>query len=341
MNRTKHPHACDLLAFGGLFLDQEFRFVDSIEWEGKGIVELAFREETRGKDLTLSPGGSAANTSIQARRFGMEVRILGKVGTDPYASLLLDGLEAEGINIEGVISSSHYTGTTVILSGRRGDSLEFAMITHNGANEFLEASEIVEPLRPIESELGGTVVFFGDFFAVARLQHELADLFAYLKQHNVTLALDHGRFHRARTPEKVIRHLESAMSLVDIYLPSEMEIQEFSGRRTLDEALTAVFDAYPLKVVAVKMGAKGCRIRTRRDDVTVPAFPVTEGVSSLGAGDAFNAAFLHQFANNPNDLVAVGRMANATGRLKIISGQYPTKARVMTFLEKEEKRTQP
>jgi len=339
VKQRKDSEEFDLLAFGALFLDQEFRFIDSIEWGGKGIVELAFQEERRGKDLTLSPGGSAANTAIQARRLGMRVKLLGKVGKDPYATLLLDGLRAEAVDIDGVLfSTSQHTGTTVILSGRRADSLESAMITHNGANETLEASEIVELLEPLRGDLNGATVFFGDFFALPRLQHELADLFGYVKKLGGTLALDHGRFQRDATPAKVLKCLESSMGWVDIYLPSERELIEFTGRPDIEAALKAVFDDYPLQVLAVKMGPKGCRIRTRGEDIEVPAFPVREGVTSLGAGDAFNAAFLDQLRKDPRDLLRAARVANATGRIKIVSGRYPSRARVLAFLEKEEKR---
>jgi len=79
-------------------------------------------------------------------------------------------------------------------------------------------------------------------------------------------------------------------------------------------------------------------IRTPHEDIEVPAFPVREGVSSLGAGDAFNATFLYQLSVDPTDVLRAGRMANAAGRIKIVSGQYATRSRLFSFLDTQVKR---
>ncbi len=326
----------DLIALGAAFLDQEFRFMGAVEQGDKRIVELAFHEEERGKDLFLSPGGSAVNTAVQAARLGLKVRVQGKIGADPFGDLILAGLEKEGVDVRSLFRSKRDgTGVTVILSGLRAHELDTAMITYNGANEILETTD----LEPLEERPKGTrkgVFFVGDFFSLPRLQSGMADLLANARKKGWVTVLDHGRFRRSKTPDRVIRDLHVAMERVDVYLPSAREIRELTCREDLGDALTEVQDRYGVHWIAVKQGAAGCRVRSRDMDVEVPAFRIREGgVSALGAGSAFNAAFISQWLQDPDDLHLAGRMANAAGRLKIMSGHPPTRSRLLSFLDKE------
>ncbi len=328
-----------MVTLGALFLDQEFRFMGSVERDGTGIVELAFQEEERGKDLFLAPGGSAVNTAIQAARLGAKVRTLGKLGKDPFGSLILQGLEAEGIDIRSLLQDrGERTGTTVILSGKGAKELDMAMVTYNGANETLEASD----LKPYFKEKGKRekdgIFFVGDFFSLPRLQQDLAGLLATVRKLGMVTALDHGRFLRSKTPDRVLKHLQVAMEWVDVYLPSEKEIKEFTRRKDLEDALQEVLELYGVKMIAVKRGAKGCRLKSIKEDVEVPSFPIRAGaVSALGAGSAFNGAFLLQWQRNRRDLSRAGRIANAAGRIKIVSGNQPTKKRLQDFLGRKPK----
>jgi ribokinase len=327
----------DLIALGAVFLDQEFRFMGAVKQGDKRIVELAFHEEVRGKDLFLTPGGSAVNTAVQAARLGMKTRVQGKVGADPFGDLILAELEKESVDVQSLIRSKRDgTGVTVILSGRRALELDTAMITYNGANEILEATELAHLEERRDEHRKRGVFFVGDFFSLPRLQSGMADLLANARRKGWVTVLDHGRFRRSKTPDRVLRDLDVAMERVDVYLPSEREIRELTRREDLGDALNEVQERYGVHWIAVKRGPEGCRLRSRDVDLDVPAFRIREGgVSALGAGSAFNAAFVRQWLQDPDDLLLAGRLANAAGRLKIMSGTPPTRARLQSFLEKE------
>ena len=328
----------DLIALGAVFLDQEFRFMGSVEQGGKRIVELAFHEEQRGKDLYVSPGGSAVNTAVQAARLGLKVRVVGKVGSDPFGDLIRHGLEREGVDAGGLLQSGgDGTGVTVILSGRRAHELDTAMITYNGANEVLEMPDLA-PLPLREKGSGGRrgAFFVGDFFSLPRLQAGLADLLSDAREKGWVTVLDHGRFLRRTTADRVVRDLQICMERVDMYLPSEREIRELTSRPDLGDAMAEVLERYGVKWLVVKRGASGCRVGYEGGSLDVPAFRVREGgVSALGAGSAFNAAFVAQWLEDPDDLLLAARMANAAGRLRIASGRPPDRARLLNFLEKQ------
>ena len=326
----------DLIVLGALFLDQEFRLMGGVERDGKGILEIAFHEEERGKDLFLAPGGSAASVALRAVRLGLRTRALGRLGDDPFAVLIREGLRGEGVDIEGLLSvSGERTGTTVILSGKRDGELDLAMITHGGANEALEVAD-VEPALLRDDAFGeGGILYVGDLLALPRLQPGLADLLAALRKRGVVTCLDHGRLSRSRTPRRTLDDLRRVLGQVDIYLPSESEIREATGCRDLESALEEAWSAFGIELIAAKRGSAGCAVRHRELRIDVPAFPARDGVSALGAGSAFNAAFLSAWRDSPTDLEGAARFANAAGRLKIVSGKPADRHRLRTFLEQE------
>jgi len=325
----------DLVACGGIFFDQEFRSVGSVEIDGREVTALTFDREERGKELNLSPGGSMINTAVQAARLGHTVKVIGKVGADPFGAFILDELGGHGIDAGGIIQSGdERTSTTVILGKQAGGEFDFAMLTYNGANDTFCLDDLLSVAPTDRIARQGKVLFLGDFFCLNQLHHHLSDLMAAARKAGTITALDHGRFERARTPPRMVDNLKSCMRSVDLYLPGRGELLELTGSSSLDDGLEKAIQEFGVRMVALKLGAQGCRIKTEQEDITVPPFVIREGVSSVGAGDAFNAVFIDGILRGQTDLWRLGREANAAGRLKVRSGKFPSRERLMTFLGK-------
>ena len=79
---------------------------------------------------------------------------------------------------------------------------------------------------------------------------------------------------------------------VDVFLPNEQEACKLAGTGDLDTALDALSRRVP--VVVIKCGAQGA-IAKRGKDRFHAASRSVEPVDTVGAGDSFNAGFLHKF----------------------------------------------
>ena len=86
--------------------------------------------------------------------------------------------------------------------------------------------------------------------------------------------------------------LEAILPHVDILLPNEREAMKIAGTGDLESALTRL--AQNVKTVVIKMGAHGAIAIQNGRRFTAPAVPVTV-IDPVGAGDSFDAGFLHQF----------------------------------------------
>jgi len=144
------------------------------------------------------------------------------------------------------------------------------------------------------------------FFLHRALRPRVVELFRSIKAAGLTISLDtnddpddqwDGELHT------VLRH-------VDVFLPNGRELGKVAGTEDLDAAISRL--AQMISIVAVKMGPQGAIAQRGKERFTAPALPV-EAVDPVGAGDSFDAGFIHQFVHGADvpACLAFGNLAGA------------------------------
>jgi ribokinase len=87
-------------------------------------------ETVSGATLERIPGGKGANQAMGAARLGADVRMVGCVGIDPFATEALVGLLEEGVSLE-VREVAEPTGVALIVVAEDGDNV---IVVVPGAN---------------------------------------------------------------------------------------------------------------------------------------------------------------------------------------------------------------
>lgn len=82
------------------------------------------------------PGGKGANQAVAAARLGAEVRFIGRIGRD---DLVLQSLQTEGVNIDGVTRDEGESGVALILVDAGGENV---IVVAPGANRRLTPGDI-------------------------------------------------------------------------------------------------------------------------------------------------------------------------------------------------------
>jgi sugar/nucleoside kinase (ribokinase family) len=97
---------------------------------------------------------------------------------------------------------------------------------------------------------------------------------------------------------------------VDVFLANEREAKKIARADNLEAAIPALSSRVP--VLVVKLGAEGALARSRSGQVRCPALKV-EAVDPVGAGDSFDAGFIHQYVRGAAlaDCIAYGNTAGA------------------------------
>ncbi len=142
------------------------------------------------------------------------------------------------------------------------------------------------------------------YFLHRALRPRIPELFRRMKEAGLTTSLDTNDDPEDRwdiDPAEVLRD-------VDILLPNEREVKKFAGTEDLEQAIDQVARLVP--VLAVKLGRLGATARRGAERITLPPFKV-DAIDPVGAGDSFDAGFLHQYIRGASleTCVAYGNLA--------------------------------
>lgn len=201
--------------------------------------------------LTRQPGGKGANQAAAAARLGAHVRLIGAVGDDVAGRDMRDALSTAGVDITGVQTVPETTGTGLIVVDRRGEN---AIVVCPGANAEIDITAIdTDPHAPVLAQL---------------------EVDSLLIEH-VAYATDGLVVVNAAPALPVTPRLSER---VDVWVVNESEYTQMSGML-----------AAPL--VALTLGSQGALLLSRGEEIARARVAASEVVSTVGAGDAFTAAF--------------------------------------------------
>ncbi|WP_293913065.1 carbohydrate kinase family protein [Deinococcus sp.] len=243
--------------------------------------------DTTGR-MELSPGGSAANLAVWARRLGHPCAFVGKIGADRFGDLAEGVLRGEGVTPHLIRNPAYPTGVILALIDQRGQR---AMLTGQGADWELLPEEL--PAGVLSSaghvHLTAWSLFRDPPRAAALAAAELA------RQGGATLSLDPGSFQMIQQVGR--QNFLSWISAVpfDIFFPNADEARAMSGEVSSEAALSWLRTHYPSALVVLKMDEDGALIEgPRLPRLHVPATQ-DRLLDATGAGDAFGGAFLAHY----------------------------------------------
>ena len=245
----------------------------------KGLhAEPAPGQEVLADDFLMTPGSSSMICAMGLARLGNAVTFHGKLGDDAWGRYCRDALSGAGIDVASLCpDASLRTGVTVSLSTPR----DRALVTFPGAIAALRADEVSDELLR-----GATHLHVSSFYLQKALRPGIRALFARARAIGLTTSLDPG-FDPDRDWGDDLR---GVLTEVDLFLPNEEELRALTGSDDVREALASL-DNGRTRIV-VKRGRQGCAALQDGVWLDAPAFAV-DAVDSTGAGDSFDAGFLH------------------------------------------------
>ena len=131
-----------------------------------------------------------------------------------------------------------------------------------------------------------------------------------------------------------LEDIRASLPLVDYITPNEDEARHFTGKDD-PEAMADVFLGFGVKHVIVKLGSKGCLLKSETETVRLPACRI-DAVDATGAGDNFVAGFTSEILRGASAADAL-RFANACGAIcstAVGAGTaLESRAQVLRFME--------
>ena len=253
-------------------------------------------------EVMLTPGGSAANVAVWAKRCGTDTHFIGKIGRDRFGQLAQEDLDREGVVAHLVETDAHLTGSVAVFVDHTG---ERSMVSGHGADFYLLQSEV--PRHIIESASHLHLTAWSFFIDPPRSAARAAALVAHAA--GATLSFDPGSFQMIS--EMGVDHfLACTQDLgVDILLPNYEEGAMLTGLKDRDAIAAGLSDLYPGALVIMKLDADGAYVYDDGHGTQIP--PATNNlVDATGAGDSFAGGFLAHYLVS-GDAIAAARYATA------------------------------
>lgn len=234
--------------------------------------------EVLANDFQMGLGSASAICAIGLARLGNQVHFASVVGKDSWGEYCLNVLRAEGVDVSAVRTVADMkTGVTVSIS----NASDRALITFPGTIIALTGSDISDDLLRSADHL-----HISSYFLQAGLRAGCRDLLTRASAFGLTASLDPG-FDPA---EQWDPNILSLLPLTDLFFPNEVELAALTKTHDFAEALRILDNGHTLTVA--KFGSRGAAMRVAGQIILQPALN-TRAVDTTGAGDSFNAGFLH------------------------------------------------
>lgn len=266
--------------------------------------ELVLDREMLASGLAMTLGSSSAIFAHNLAMLGSKVGFVSKTGDDALGKLALERLKASGVDVGRVrqATGKTATGVTVVLPYQR----QRYILTYPGTMFEMQYSDI--DMSYVQS---ARHLHISSFFLHRALRPRIGDLFRQAKAAGLSTSLDTNDDPDNRWD----RDLLEVLKYVDVFLPNDREAKKIARTDDLSQAINLLAEL--AKIVVVKRGPSAAICRSGQEQHSL-APPTMKPVDDVGAGDSFDAGFIHQFLAGAKleDCLALANLAGAYSTTK-------------------------
>lgn len=261
------------------------------------------------EEIRLTVAGTAAGTSVDLAKLGVDVLPMGAIGRDAAGNFIVDTMERYGIDTSGLRRiDGVQTSATMLPIRPNGERPALHVL---GANAALTEADI-----DFDAIAAARHLHFGGTYLMPQLDGApTGRVLEFARSRGVTITHDLIAIDR---PD-LLEVIEPALPFVDYFMPGLDEARMICGLHDRLEVIRFFLDR-GVRYTVFKMGAEGSSIARRRADGEIeehriPAFAVPV-VDSTGCGDAYCAGFITGLLRGW-DLVEAARLGTAAAALVI------------------------
>jgi len=261
--------------------------------------KLELEREHLAKDLTITLGSSSAIFTHNLALLGNQVGFSSAIGGDALGEIALEFLRDSGTDVSGVRKfAGKLTGLTTILpTGTQRYILTYPGTMFEMGFDHLDLDYVLDARH----------LHLSSYYLHRALRPQIPELFRAAKAAGLTTSLDTNDDPEDRWADD----LHNVLPYVDVLLPNERELCRIAHTEDPDRAVESVVEQ--VRLLVVKRGRAGAVARRGSERYRTEAFPV-ELVDSVGAGDSFDAGFVHQFIRG-GSIEECLKFASLTGAL--------------------------
>ena len=254
---------------------------------GETVLDIIFRDE---KPISALPGGSTFNAIISLGRSGVKASMISETGNDRIGQNIIKFMESNGIDASYV---------NVYPESKSPLSLAF-LNDHNDADYIFYKDHPHDRIDYVYPEVNADdIVLFGSFFALNPvIRPQVYAFLDYARQRGAILYYDvNFRASHKNEVMKVTPNLLDNLEMADIVRGSSEDFEILFRQHDADTVYCSQIAFYTKKFIYTRSADP---VEVRGDSGFSKQYPVlpTETVSTIGAGDNFNAGFIYGLIKN-------------------------------------------
>lgn len=254
---------------------------------GETVLDIIFRDE---KPISALPGGSTFNAIISLGRSGVKASMISETGNDRIGKNIIKFMESNGIDASYV---------NVYPESKSPLSLAF-LNDHNDADYIFYKDHPHDRIDYVYPEVNADdIVLFGSFFALNPvIRPQVYAFLDYARQRGAILYYDvNFRASHKNEVMKVTPNLLDNLEMADIVRGSSEDFEILFRQHDADTVYRSQIAFYTKKFIYTRSADP---VEVRGDSGFSKQYPVlpTETVSTIGAGDNFNAGFIYGLIKN-------------------------------------------
>lgn len=280
-----------------------------------------------------SLGGAESNFAIALSKLGHQVGWFSKLGDDEFGIFIKNSIRGEGIDVSrvtltseantGLLFKERYQNINPNVYYYRKNSAASRISPSDIDEEYIKQAKIlhITGITPAISKSAAEAVFKAVCIA---------------KENNVMVSFDPNLRLKLWSIEEAKPILLKIAAMADIVMPGIDEAKLLINVEEPEE-IAKYFLNLGSKLVAVKLGEKGCYLNNGQEAMYVSGFKVEKLEDTVGAGDGFAAGLISASLRNLN-LQETGEYANGVGAMAtLVKGDmegYPSFEQLMEFIGK-------
>lgn len=244
--------------------------------------------------LQKSVGGAELNTAVGLARLGNDVSWYSRLSDDAVGDAVLDALTKENVDVSLVRRVSG-APTALMLKDRISEhDVDVLYYRRDSAATGMQAGDV----QISDLQRARLLHVTGIGLAIGQGPRELLTwALAEASSLGKIVTYDPNIRPRIIGSARAREMNLEVLPFVNDFLCNESEARIISGCEDLAEAAAFIADHGPQTVI-IKLGANGALVHHQGTDINVEAWPAPKPVDPVGAGDAFNAGWIHARLKN-------------------------------------------
>ncbi|MEN8156852.1 MAG: carbohydrate kinase [Bacteroidota bacterium] len=262
---------------------------------GETILDIIFHGH---EPRTAKPGGSSFNAAITLGRLGAPITFISEMGNDRVGDMIQDFMEQNGVDSSYL---SRYE------NGQSAIALAFLNEKRDAEYQFYKDY----PHQRLKVEFphfnADDLLLFGSFYALnPGIRPRVRELLERAVGAGATVLYDPNfRSSHLAERDQLIPAIRENMELATVVRASDEDLKNIFGVDNPDDAWEEVRNRCSILVYTAN--AHGVHLRTENLKIDIKVERI-EPVSTIGAGDTFNAGLLYGISRNGYTRQQIGKL---------------------------------